>query len=248
MRVSTVDGTMWMFLHVEQEQSVLSDLVERQASWLRGFTALQSVCVFLCVCACVCLNTRFDCVKLGSNSSGWLKPEPGSGPTSQAVLVLLSSRALLSTEMDSSLKGPQQRHHWSQILSYWAMLHVREYWHFKYLLLPCLKYCICPALFMSMILHFALLYIHTRTYWNAWQKHLIAFCGLFLFIHLHCFFVCMREGKLSVWYWYIKSVVYLFKMLTDNLVPGSNRRSAAKTVEWNQGPVALLVTQIQTVV
>lgn len=57
MRVSTVDGTMWMFLHVEQEQSVLSDLVERQASWLRGFPALQGVCVFVCVRVCVSEHT-----------------------------------------------------------------------------------------------------------------------------------------------------------------------------------------------
>lgn len=55
------------------------------------------------------------------------------------------------------------------------------------LLLPCLNYCICPALFILIPLHFALMYIHTRTFWNV---SMTAFCGLYLFIHVLYLFVC----------------------------------------------------------
>lgn len=112
------------------------------------------------VCTCVCLNTRFDCIKLGSNPRGWFKSRAGICSQSWC---LLSGPSSLSKEVESWRL-------WSQILSYWAMFHVRDYWNFRYLLLPCLKYCLCPAPFISTILDFALSFIHTRTYWNAWKK------------------------------------------------------------------------------
>lgn len=78
------------------------------------------------------------------------------------------------------------------------MLYVREFSFENYimftqlisLLLPCLKYCICPTFFISIPLHFALMYIHTRTYWNVFLKHLY----IYLSICFVCLFVCLGEG------------------------------------------------------
>lgn len=85
------------------------------------------------------------------------------------------------------------------------MLHVREFSFEKliYLLLPCLKYCICPTFFISITLHFDLMYIHTRTYWNVFMKHLHDSVLWFIFIYpfalfVCSLFVCIGEGYLLV--------------------------------------------------
>lgn len=205
MRDSTVDGMVCVFLHVEREQSVLS----------RVWPGVARSCVRVCV-------WTFALTALSSAQTQvvGLKAEP---ICSQSWF-LLSGPSLLSKEVESW-------HLWSQILSYWAMLHVREYWNFRYLLLPCLKYCLCPAPFISTILDFALSFFHTRTYWNAWKKKHLSCVLWFMFIlsiRIVSLFV-WGEGKLSVWYWDKTSTVYLLKILTDDLVPGSNRRSRNKT-------------------
>jgi len=61
------------------------------------------------------------------------------------------------------------------------------------LLLPSLNYCICPAFVLSIPLQFALMYIHTRTFWDV---SMMAFCVLYLFIHVVCFGEGISVGPL----------------------------------------------------
>ena len=127
------------------------------------------------------------------------------------------------------------------------------------LLLPCLKYCTCPA-FFSLHLHFALMYIHTRTYWDVFSRSIsmTVFCALSLFIHLLGYFVCLFRGGGICWsvdfrfikFTFICFGVFIFSKI---LVPGAKQYKGmwpvAKTcsAKWNQGLVALLVTQTTVV-
>lgn len=82
------------------------------------------------------------------------------------------------------------------------MLYVREFSFENYimftqlisLLLPCLKYCICPTCFTTVPLHFALMYIHTRTYWNVFLKHLHDSVLWFIFIYPFALFAYLFRG------------------------------------------------------
>lgn len=111
----------------------------------------------------------------------------------------------------------------------------------KYLLLPCLKYCICPAP----------LYLHD-----------LAFCSI---VHSHKNLLeCLAKASYSVlWFLFILSIciVSLFVWGRGScqsdieighllLIQDSDAGLQPKpsSAAWNQGPVALLVTQIQTVV
>lgn len=109
------------------------------------------------------------------------------------------------------------------------MLHVREFGFLKliYLLLPCLKYCICPAFFISITLHFPLMYIDTRTYWNVFLKHLHDSVLWFIFIYPFALFVLFASGKgylLVCWYWFIISIFICLGFLVKNFGSGAQTK------------------------
>lgn len=124
-----------------------------------------------------------------------------------------------------------------------------------YLLLPCLKYCICPTFFISITLHFPLMYIDTRTYWNVFLKHLHDSVLWFIFIYPFAFFALFASGKgylFVCWYWFIISIFICLGFLVKNF--GSRAQTKVCGLElktcsakWNQGFVALLVTQTTVV-
>lgn len=78
------------------------------------------------------------------------------------------------------------------------MLYVREFSFENYimftqlisLLLPCLKYCICSTFFIPPP-SFVLMFIHTRTYWNVFLKHLHDSVLWFIFIYPSSLFICL---------------------------------------------------------
>lgn len=193
MIVYTVYGMTCMFLYVEREQSVVARGEERDvlwawtgrlAGWLKGFPAPSQVC-----------PAPLKRERLVSNRTGAPARPPSQPPAPS------SGRSSLSREAHGRRRGPQLEK--AREVRYFNT--ERSYMSGSF---DILNSCCCPVWSTvyvppplspssSIILHLALLYIHTRTYWNAWWKHLIAFCGLCLFFfRLHCF--CLYEGGVPV--------------------------------------------------
>lgn len=126
--------------------------------------------------------------------------------------------------------------------------------------------CRCPIwstvyvpLSLSITLSFALMYIHTRTYWNVFMKHLHDSVLWFIFIYpfalfVCSLFVCKGDGYLSVcWYWFIISIVISGRGLSKvqfSFGGQTVRRYEAcglNLLRRNQGLVALLVTSTTAV-
>lgn len=113
------------------------------------------------------------------------------------------------------------------------------------------------VLYMSQFLYlhnplFSLMYIHTRTYWNVFMKHLHDSVLWFIFIYpfalfVCSLFVCKGDGYLSVcWYWFIISIVILGRGLSKFQFRGLNSTKVwglwLDLLSRNQGLVALSVT------
>lgn len=108
--------------------------------------------------------------------------------------------------------------------------------------------------FISITLYFALMYIHTRTYWNVFMKHLHDSVLWFIFIYPFALFVCSlfvcKRGWVSIG---LLILIYnIHRYFGEGVVKSSVQFRGLTVLRYearglnllsrNQGLVALLVT------